>query len=141
MNYDNQPPKEICADIRLAKYSISAEGNPTNDEALINAGAYHAQQAIEKCLKFYLRDVFGEDEADRKFRIHDISTLCTRLKDRYDFLVDNDLVEMADDLTEWEANSRYNHSLVTERSRIVKAVSLAENMLEDICSVASQSFL
>ena len=132
MNYDIQPSKEIAVDVRLAKYSISAEGNPANDEAMINAGAYHAQQAVEKCLKFYLRDVFGEDETDRRFRIHDISTLCTRLKDRYDFSVDNGLFEMADDITEWEANSRYNHSLVTERTKIEKAILLAENIIDKL---------
>ena len=132
MNYDIAPSREIEADIRLARYSMSPEGNPTNDEAMYNQAAYHAQQAIEKGLKFYLRDVYGEDEKDRKFRIHDIDTLCARLKDRYHHLVDEEIVARADEITDWEANSRYRHSLVSARADIETVLAAGERILADI---------
>ena len=132
MNYDILPSKEINADIIMARYSISSLGNPSNDEALYNIGAYHAQQAIEKCLKFYLRDVYGEDENNRRFRIHDIDTLCSRLKDRYNHSVNPEIIQMANDITDWEANSRYHHSLVTAKNEIEKVLDIAETMLKDI---------
>lgn len=90
--------KRIYADISLSEYALSDIGNPTNDEAMYNLASYHAQQAIEKGLKFYLSAVYGEDENDRRFKIHDIDTLCYRLKSRYGFEVDSRIIEMAEEL-------------------------------------------
>ncbi len=40
------------ADIRIARILLSPEGNPENDEMITDQAAYHAQQAIEKALKY-----------------------------------------------------------------------------------------
>ena len=65
----NQIPASsvITADIATVKYLLSVEGNPNNNEAMYNIASYHAQQAVEKALKFYLREIFGEDENDRAY--------------------------------------------------------------------------
>lgn len=123
--------REINADLVLAKYSISPEGNPTNDEAIINEAAYHTQQAIEKYLKFYLRDVYGEDETQKRFQTHNIATLATRLAD-YGHKVPKEIINNADELTEWEANSRYGHSIVTTKIKIAEMLDLADKLLEDV---------
>lgn len=40
------------ADARIAKLLISPEGNPEGDGMLFDQAAYHAEQAIEKALKY-----------------------------------------------------------------------------------------
>ena len=124
---------EIYADMVLAKYGISPEGNPTNDEAIISEAAYHTQQAVEKYLKFYLRDVYGEDETQKRFRIHNISTLATRLAD-HGHQVSQEIIDNADELSEWEANSRYGHSVVTTREKISEMLDLLDTLLEEVKS-------
>ena len=122
---------EINADLVLAKYSISAEGNPANDEAILNEAAYHTQQAVEKILKFYLRDVYGEDETEKSFRIHNIATLETRLID-HGHTIPQELIDNADEITAWEAESRYGHSLVTTKEKICTVIQVAEKLLEEV---------
>lgn len=56
------------ADILLAQYAISPEGNPTNDEYMIDMTAFHVQQTIEKTLKYVLQTKAGIDE-ETKLRI------------------------------------------------------------------------
>lgn len=40
------------ADIQLAEKLLSSQWNPSNDELMYDMAAYHAQQGIEKLLKF-----------------------------------------------------------------------------------------
>ena len=75
--------KRIEADIQTAKYNISDSNNPTNDEFLYDIAAYHTQQAIEKTLKYYLHNVYGEDDTSKPFRTHNISTLLLKIN-KYD---------------------------------------------------------
>jgi HEPN domain-containing protein len=124
------PSQEIKADIQIARYALSSSGNPTNDEALYNVAAYHTQQAIEKCLKFYLRDVYGENEDSRRFKTHDIMSLSHWLEDEHSHAVSMKIKKIANDLTDWESNSRYGHSLVATRNEIEESpcVKLAQGI-------------
>lgn len=55
------------ADIQLAEKLLSSQWNPSNDELMYDMAAYHAQQGIEKLLKYILHDIYGMDEGSRKF--------------------------------------------------------------------------
>ena len=55
----------IKADILTAKNNLSPVGNPTNDEYLYDISAYHAQQAVEKILKYILHDIYGVDDTQK----------------------------------------------------------------------------
>ena len=123
---------EITADIAAVKYFLSAEGNPNNDEAMYNIAAYHAQQAIEKALKFYLREIFGEDENDRALKVHDIATLAGWLQLEYNADIPSEIIDRAEEITDWEANSRYGHSLVTTRESILSLVPLMEAVRDNV---------
>ncbi len=75
MNYHEKAQRDLA----VAKNYNSAKGNPDNDEGLYDIAAYHAQQAIEKELKYILHDIYGADEAER-LRSADY------LSDKYQFL-------------------------------------------------------
>ena len=129
MNY-----KIIKADIQTASLNISPYGNPTNDECMYNIAAYHAQQAIEKCLKYYLHDVYGVDDSTRRFRTHNISTLLLDLSAFDPLFIEKHpvTVSYADDLSMWEATSRYGDSLVATRHMIEEVLQDADIMYRDI---------
>lgn len=42
------------SDAEIAALLLSDQGNPTNDEMIVDQAAYHAQQAIEKAMKYQL---------------------------------------------------------------------------------------
>ena len=126
--------QEIASDLQLAKYSLSPEGNPTNDEAMINAAAYHTQQATEKLLKFYLRDVYGEDENKKSFWTHNIATLIERLEE-HGMEIDDTIKDYSEDLTNWEAGSRYGHSLVADKLEIQEVIEKIEGMLGNVKAI------
>ncbi len=58
---------------------------------MYNIAAYHAQQAVEKALKFYLREIFGEDENDHALKVHDIATLAGWLQLEYNADIPSDI--------------------------------------------------
>lgn len=68
----------------------------------------------------------------RHGRLRRIYALCARLKDRYHHLVDEEIVARADEITDWEANSRYRHSLVSARADIETVLAAGERILADI---------
>ena len=106
--------KRIKADLETAKKLTDASGNPTNDEYLYDIAAYHTQQAVEKSLKYCRHNVYGEDDTAKRYRTHNISSLLLMISE-YDvnFLRDNaEIVKMSDEITGWEASSRYGESLV-----------------------------
>ena len=126
--------EEIRGDIKVARFLLSPVGNPSNDEYMYNLAAYHAQQAVEKALKAYLRDVYGEDESKRTFKIHEMPELRRRLEDEYHHEVHPVIARNADLITSWEASSRYGHSLVRMRDKIETIIDAAECLAEDIWS-------
>lgn len=124
----------INADIQTAELNISDTGNPTNDEFLYDVAAYHIQQAIEKELKYILHNVYGADETTKRFGTHNISTLLIQVNE-YDsnFISSHqDIVENADEITSWEASTRYGEDLVATKDKIKEAIEYAKNLLEEI---------
>ena len=61
---------QVTRDINASKMLLAS--NPTSDEIMYDLSAYHAQQAVEKYLKAYLRKIYNVPE-DRKFKTHDIA--------------------------------------------------------------------
>ena len=123
--------KKADADMTTAQLLISSAGNPGNDEALYDLAAYHAQQAIEKALKFLLVEKYGEDESARHFRTHKIYDLIGMLE-THGYCVSDELKEMAITITDWEAESRYNDNLVATTNEIKKAIRLYSELREGL---------
>ncbi|MCD7709106.1 MAG: HEPN domain-containing protein [Clostridiales bacterium] len=124
------------ADINAAKLLLSLEGNPTNDEMLTDLAAYHAQQGIEKSLKYLLSTFGGIDETDKKFRTHQIPTLIALVKQYCQFEVPDELVNMAPKISSWEAKTRYDDSPIAYIDEINHAIKLYDSMYADILAYA-----
>lgn len=127
----------INVDITIAETCLSS----ANDELFYNAAAYHLQQAIEKGIKFYLHNIYGVSDTDKKYMTHNIPSLLLQLgKYDKDFINNHgDIVEIADDLTEWEASSRYYSDIVSTRAELIKTVGIAKNFLAEIRQLEKQS--
>ena len=124
----------IKTDITLAECGINPAINITNDEYLYDASAYHIQQAIEKSLKYILHNIYGEDDTTKKFKTHNISSLIIMLNSYDSNFINNhpDIVSIADEITRWEASSRYGESIVSTRNDIIKAIKYAKNLYNEI---------
>ena len=131
----------IWSDIETAKHLMSPFGNPTNDEYLYDVAAYHTQQAIEKSIKYFLHDVYGEDDTTREFKTHNLNMLLNRLQDyEPDFNADHPkLIEMAYDITLWEANSRYGDDISAVRSDIEAGIQIAEELYGEVMEKAREN--
>lgn len=119
-------------DIKLAKYAVSPEGNPTNDELMPGAAAYHVQQAIEKALKHILQTEAGMTESDKGYKTHNISMLIYLVDSKTDFPVPEKLVEMSSLITDWEATTRYAGSSVGTRTNIIEAMDIYTELKTEI---------
>ncbi len=119
-------------DIKLAKYAVSPEGNPTNDELMLGAAAYHVQQAIEKALKHILQTEAGMTESDKGYKTHNISMLIYLVDSKTDFPVPEKLVEMSSLITDWEATTRYAGSSVGTRTNIIEAMDIYTELKTEI---------
>ena len=119
-------------DIYIAKLLLSPEGNPTNDEGIYDAAAYHVQQGVEKALKYVLHDVTEISDETREFRTHNLDDLIDIVESKTAYIIPDSVKEMAEEITSWEANSRYGSSIVTTRAQIEEAINLYENMKENI---------
>jgi HEPN domain-containing protein len=132
--------RRLNTDIVLARNALSPATNPTNDEYFYDAAGYHIQQAIEKELKHILSDVYGVDENRKRFRTHNISSLILFIAE-FDQTFPkrhSDLIEIADELTEWETKCRYNEDLVTTRRSVESALHIAESLLVEIQELDKQ---
>lgn len=85
--------EEIRGDIKMARFALSPEENPSNDEYMYNLAAYYAQQTHE---------------------------------------VIPEIARNADLMTNWEASSRYSHSLVKMREKISTVLDAAEKLADNI---------
>lgn len=129
MNY-----KKIGGDIKLARIILLPENNPTNDESMVDLASFHAQQAIEKILKYYLNNNYGIDETSKEFKIHDIEKLLLKI-DEFDknFKESNvDLHEISVELTSWSVVSRYGKSYISNIKTIKSALDIADRLYDDI---------
>lgn len=127
MNYHDRSQ----ADIKVAKYLISAQGNPSNDEGIRDIAAYHVQQAIEKELKHLLHDLNGVDDTTRRFKTHIIEELIQQAEE-LDLEIPDYVKEIAFDLSEWEAASRYSESSIAVTNEINDAISVYDRFVEYI---------
>ena len=118
-------------DIEVARHYNSAAGNPDNDEGLSDIAAYHAQQAIEKELKYVLHDLCGADETQRKFKTHTIPALISQVEE-YNVNIPDDVKVIAFDLTEWEASTRYPGGAASNREEIADAIRAYEMLAKHI---------
>ncbi|MBR0090874.1 MAG: HEPN domain-containing protein [Lachnospiraceae bacterium] len=110
------------ADIKIAKLLMSPEGNPSNEEMITDQAAYHAQQAIEKALK-YQTEMMGLDYT----RTHNLTGLIATLE-KQGFTVADDLKGKAFEISDWEASSRYKDDFMVVKSEIEKAISMYEEL-------------
>lgn len=130
MNY-----RIINTDIITSNNYLKPQFNPSNDEYFIDISAYHAQQAVEKILKFHLFENYGINEKIYSYRTHDILSLINNI-DKFDknFKIKNkDLVVMADEITSWAVKTRYGKSyLGTVESCLKIAERLFDELLTDL---------
>lgn len=93
--------KRAYLDCRAAENLLKI---PENDEAYMNAVAYHLQQAVEKALKAFL-----ECAGVTVPNTHDIDKLVRMSRDNGSQAVVTEWVkEKADMLTRWETDTRYD---------------------------------
>lgn len=124
----------IKADIITAENNCNNIINTKNDLFLYDVAAYHTQQAIEKELKYILHNIYGEDDTTRRFKTHNISTLLIMI-DKYDknFISQHTaIVDCSDEITNWEASSRYGEENIASKDRILEIITEAKELLTEI---------
>ena len=125
----------IRTDIGVARNCISPVGNPTNDEYYYDIAAYHTQQALEKCIKYYLSDIYTVDETSKEYKTHNIATLILMLTqlDKGAFLSQfPEVIKIADKATKWEASCRYGESLFSTKQDIEYVLNITEQIFQTI---------
>ena len=120
------------ADYKIAKLLISPIGNPTNDERITDQAGYHIQQAVEKAIKHLIHDIGGVSDETKAFRTHNIDALILIAEENTGFGFPEELIEISSDLTSWEAGSRYNSSVVSNRIEIENAIEVYEKLIKVI---------
>ena len=116
-------------DILAAKSLISPAVNITNDERFYDIAAYHVQQAIEKELKYILHDLNDADDTTKDFRTHNIVSLCKQVE-KYGISLPDDIKDIAFEISEWEAVSRYKGGVINNVSQIKSAIGVYDNLVE-----------
>ncbi|MCD8195639.1 MAG: HEPN domain-containing protein [Lachnospiraceae bacterium] len=123
----------IKADIATARSALAniADGK-LNDygKGLRGIAAYHAQQALEKLIKYKIYDT--EKYVDnRQIYTHDIDNLCA-LAISLGVTIPREIQLNASMYSEWEASGRYDLHFVARKDSINKAIRLAEEFLQTI---------
>ncbi len=126
-------------DVYNARLLISPTGNPDNDELIDDIAAYHVQQGIEKALKYALFSIGGLDETSRTYRTHSIPTLIDLVQENCGFTVPERLILASNDITGWEANSRYGEDPVAMRDEIMEAIEMYEELKQLILEKQKQT--
>ena len=111
-----------------------------SDEYIIDIAAYHTQQAIEKSLKYYLHNLYGVNEEDANYKIHNIANLIKQIC-RFDpkFAENNhDLIACANKLTIWEASTRYSHGIISNVKGIKKYLKIADRLYNNIKKIEEE---
>ena len=121
MNYRDRGYADIC----VARTLISPFGNPTNDEGVNDIAAYHVQQAIEKEIKHILHDICGADDTARSFKTHNLSDLIGQVEE-YGISIPEELIDLASDISDWEAATRYSGSVIANIEEIKEAIAIYE---------------
>lgn len=120
------------ADLYSAKLLLSPQGNPSNDEYILDIAAYHTQQSMEKYLKYVLHDLYGADETARSFKTHNILALILLTEAHTPYTVPQEIKDAAALVTSWESSTRYGVSPAAAQNTIADAISRCENLRADI---------
>lgn len=110
------------ADIEISKILLTDRGNPTHDEMITDQAAYHAQQAIEKALKFQM-----EMQGIGYKKVHNLSSLISPLVSA-GFPIPCELRDKAFLISSWESSSRYGDDFSVIKSDIEDAIKLYEKL-------------
>ncbi len=124
MNYHDRG----AVDIHVARILMSPFGNPGNDEGVYDAAAYHVQQAIEKELKYILHELYEEDDTARSFRTHNLSDLIGQVE-QLGVSLPEELIDVASDIGDWEAATRYAGSVVASAAEIREAIEIYDRFV------------
>ena len=131
--------KIVKSDIKTARLCLTPVYNWFNDENLYSNAAYHAEQAIEKCLKIILTQNYGISETERRYRTHDIPDLLAYIEECRESSGKDARVEIPEiidglsiEIKAWEANTRYNDNMVILRKKILKVVQATEKLQRDM---------
>lgn len=116
------------SDAEIAALLLSDQGNPTNDEMIVDQAAYHAQQAIEKAMKYQL-EISGIEYK----KTHNLVSLISDLENS-GFPINEELKSKAFIITGWEAGSRYNDDFSAVKADIETALRLYSELKESILS-------
>lgn len=113
-------------DIEISKLLLTDVGNPTHDEMFTDQAAYHAEQAIEKALK-YQSEMMGIPYKKNHF----ITNLLPPLEEA-GFHVSDELKMNLNSIIDWEVSSRYGDDFSVVKADIEKAIDLYEDLEADI---------
>ncbi len=130
MSHEIDYHDRAIGDLYVAKLLTSPKGNPSNDEGVLDIAAYHVQQGIEKELKHIMHDICGVPDDTRVFRTHVIDDLIDQVETQTSFVVPDDVKEIALNLTNWEAQSRYPNSIASTLDEITTAIEIFEDLLD-----------
>ena len=125
MNYHDRG----AGDIFVAKTLLAPGGNPNGDESVYDIAAYHTQQGIEKELKHILHDILGDDENSHSFKTHNLPDLIGQVE-AHGISVPEEIVDMAFDLNDWEAATRYSHGSVAKSEEISEAIEAYDRFVD-----------
>lgn len=110
------------ADIEITKLLLTEEGNPTHDEMITDQAAYHAQQAIEKALKYEI-EIKGLEYK----KIHNLVGLIAQVE-QAGFQISDELKSKAFQISDWEASSRYKDDFIAVTQDIEDAMRLYQEL-------------
>lgn len=125
----------IKADIVTARNALNCMSDGRLNEyekGMRGIAAYHAQQALEKLIKYLIYDT-GKYVDNRQIYTHDIDHLCT-LAASLELTIPKEIQSNASMYSSWEASGRYDLHFVARKDSINKALHLAENFLMEIQS-------
>ncbi len=115
--------KRAYLDYRAAENLLKT---PENDEAYMNAVAYHLQQAVEKTLKAFLECV-GVTVPNT----HDIDKLVRMSVNNGSRVELTDWIEEKTDmLTRWETDTRYDMDYCVEQKKVQAGLKEVQKFLE-----------
>lgn len=119
------------ADIHASRSALDAihERNG-NVKATKGIAAYHAQQAIEKIIKYEIYRVNPKINP-RKMYTHKIYDLCT-IAENEGIKIPKGIKDKSYMYSDWEAAGRYDLHFSVRTDSIEKALRLAENWLKEI---------
>ncbi len=119
------------ADIRAARLALEAVRTKSgNEKATKGIAAYHAQQAIEKIIKYEIYKV-NPDINPRKMYTHKIYDLCAIAETNH-IKVPREIKEKSYMYSDWEAAGRYDLHFTVRIDSIEKALCLAESWLQHV---------